>query len=1089
MKDKLTLVVLRTALIYAVFGGLWILISDSVVASLFSDVVIIREISIYKGWAFIGTTAVLLYYVLRAQLHRWDVESKRRQFVEQELREREHQYRLITENISDVIWVLDIETSRFRYVSPSVEKLRGYSQTEVLKQTVEEALTPASMEKLASVISPRLEKFRKGTNISYSDEIEQPHKDGSIITTETTTKFVVNTETGHVEVYGASRDISGRKRMEEALRKSEERFRSAFDTMLEGAQILGHDWRYLYLNRSAERHNRRPNSELLGGRYMDLWPGIESTEVFNLIRRSLEERTTIQIENRFVYPDGRIGWFNLSIQPVPEGILILSDDITEQKQAEIALQLSESKFRSYIEHAPLGVMIVDQNGYFTEVNPAGATMFEYSVQELIGKSIDDVLAPQSREAGRNGFSRLLAEGSTNEEYLMLKSDGTTIWVSVEAVKLSDDRFIGFCQDTTVRKHFENELRKLSMAVEQSPVTILVTDTAGTIEYVNPVFTETSGYTAEEVIGKNVNMLSALTTPGEKYKGMWETITNGHVWKGEFENRRKNGETYWEQAVIAPIKNEHDVITHFISVKEDITGKKRSEQMISERTMLLKQLFDGSPTATVLLDADRNIVNVNDAFLSLFGFIRSELLGRPIDTLIVPDDRREESQRLDNDLVAGHDLHLFESKRKNKEGKEIDVLISGLAVTLNDTLVNYYFMYLDISQQKILMNQLIQSQKLEGIGTLAAGIAHDFNNILGIIMGYSALIESHKDNPQKFASIIDTMNTSCLRGASLVKQLLTFARKTSVNFSPLAINEAIIDLSKLLTETLPKTITISLNLAADLPSIHADATQLHQVFLNLCVNARDAMPKGGTLTISSDVIPTDSVEHALPHYGTSHYVRVRIRDTGHGIPKEIRDRIFEPFFTTKEIGKGTGLGLSVVFGIIQNHNGSIVVESEIDTGTMFTILLPVPESTVSSKVPVKKIPPGHLKGTETILVIEDEPMLLSLNASFMASHGYTVLSARDSNEGFALFTEHQSSINIVFTDYGLPGMDGLELSKKFLQLQPSIKILLASGYLEPNVYQEIERIQNIRFVTKPYTSPEVLHIIRTMIDRNEPSTQQ
>ncbi len=1084
MKDKLTLVVLRTTLIYALFGGLWILISDSLVSALFSDKDVIREISIYKGWAFVGTTAVLLYYVLRAQLHRWNIEQKRRQFVEQELMDRERQYRLITENVSDVIWVLDLETSRFLYVSPAVEKLRGYTAGEVVEQSMSEALSPSSTAYLSSVISARLEDFMQGKNLTYSDEIEQPHKDGRIILTETATKFVRNTDTGHIEVYGTSRDITDRKLMEDALRKSEERFRTAFDTMLEGTQILGHDWRYLYLNRSAERHNRRPNSELLGRRYMDCWPGIESTEIFAKIKHCLDDRTVIQTVNKFVYPDGVVGWFNLGIQPVAEGVLILSDDITEQMRTEEALQLSESKFRSYIEHAPLGVMIVDKNGIFTETNPAADDMLGYEQWSLTGMSFTDILAPESRETGLRNFGRLAAEGTSTDEYRVMRKDGATIWISVEAVKLSEERFIGFCQDITERKRYDLELQKLQMAVEQSPVTILVTDTEGIIEYVNPVFTETSGYTAGEVIGKNVNMLRASSSPVDGFRKMWETIGQGNTWKGEFENRKKNGEIYWEQAVISPIKNEKDVITHFISVKEDITQKKRSEQMLGEQSVLLKQLFDGSPTATVLLDAGRSIVNANDAFLSLYGYRREEIIGKQIISMIVPEEQWEESLRLDNELIEGRDLHLFESVRRNKEGKEINVLISGLAVRLNDSAVNYYFMYLDISQQKILQKQLIQSQKMEGIGTLAAGIAHDFNNILGIIMGYAALIESHKDNHEKFASIIDTMTKSCMRGAALVKQLLTFARKTSVNFTSVSINESIIDLSKLLTETFPKSITISVNLPGELPPINADATQMHQVLLNLCVNARDAMPKGGTLTISTELIDADAVGRPMRQSNTAQYIKLCIRDTGHGIPSEIRDRIFEPFFTTKEIGKGTGLGLSVVFGIMESHDGAIFVDSEPGAGTVFSIFLPVPDSAETVVQHPKEIAHDRLRGLETILLVEDEPMMMDLNFAFMNANGYRVLTANDGSKALALFTDHADTISAVFTDYGLPGIDGLELSKHILALRPDMNIVMASGYLEPHIYQEIYRIKNIRFVTKPYRSSEILNTIRTMIDKKK-----
>lgn len=952
---------MRASLIYGLFGALWIAVSDSIVAILFTDISVVRTISIYKGWAFVGITALLLYYALRAQLYRWNIESKRRQFIESELAEKEIQYKLITENVSDVIWVLDLTTSEFLYISPSVEKLRGFTVVEALSQTMTEAISPESQKHLLSVIPERLAEFSNGIVKSYTDEIEQPHKDGRMIITETTTRFVMNNKTGHHEVYGASREIGKRK------------------------------------------------------------------------------------------------------------------------QAEDALRSSESRFRSYIEHAPLGVMIADKNGIYKEANPAAAQIFGYTEIELIGKSISDLLAPQSLALGLRNFQRLEVEQFSYDEYQMINKDGKTIWVFVQAVKLDDNSFLGFCQDTTIRKHFERELQKLSMAVEQSPVTIMVTDIEGTIEYVNPIFTEISGYTFSEVFGKNVNMLSTSTTPKELYTDMWETILSGSAWKGEFDNKKKNGEIYKERATISPIKNDQGNITHFIAVKEDITGIQKSEKKIVEQSLMMKQLFDGSPTATVLMDASKNIINVNDAFISLFGYNRDELNGRNINTLIVPDTKMEEAEFLDNELAMDHGVHLIESIRKNKSGIEIDVLISGLPVIVHGSIVNYYFMYLDISQQKLLQKQLIQAQKMEGLGTLAAGIAHDFNNILGIMLGYASLLSSLRNNTEKFDHSIQNMLKAGERGASLVRQLLTFARKTTVNISSININETINELMKLLNETFPKNITIKTSLLKEMPFINADASQIHQVILNLCVNARDAMPKGGTVAITTALIDSNAIDRPMPKIISSHYVKLCIEDTGSGIPEEIRERIFEPFFTTKEIGKGTGLGLSVVFGIIERHNGTIFVDSELGAGTAFTIFLPVPESTVKKLSHTKGTHNENSEGSETVLLIEDEPMLKDLMISFMESKGYHIISASDGNEGYKFFTEYKDSISAVFTDYGVPGIDGLELAKKILSHHPSIKILLASGYLEPPVHQEIEKIQRIRFIAKPYDSADVVNIIRKMID--------
>lgn len=1380
MKHNISNIALRAALIYGLFGALWIAVSDNIVSALFNDINIIQTISIYKGWAFVGITALLLYYALRAQLYRWSIESKRRQFVESELAEKEIQYKLITENVSDVIWVLDLTTSNFLYVSPSVEKLRGFTVNEVLSQTMAEAISPVSQNFLAAVIPERLAEFSNGISKSYTDEIEQPHKDGRTIITETTTRFVKNKKTGHYEVYGASRDIFERKQAEQILQKSEQRFHSAFDSMLEGAQILGFDWSYLYINAAAELHNQRPSNELLGKRYMDMWPGIESTTVFFEIKRCMNERIVKQIENEFIFPSGVAGWFNLSIQPVPEGVLILSFDITERKRAEKqvlqmkrlyatlsevnqmivrvknreelyqsicdvcvtfgkfsvvwiglmdettgdivpiaangfdlkqwpfeypnihrgvlqngvsvkafltskvvtsediqtderskgvqhqlrtldyhslaslpikfggktigivnlisseiglfnaqdevglleemsidisfaldtmererirqqwadafehcghgiaiglpsgklltcnpafardhgttvaeissmpildmyepqyhehmkqliaqsdntgsvqfiankirkdksiftaqmdlvsvrdesgkvkyrvatqlditqrknaedALQNSESKFRSYIEHAPLGVMITDRNGIYKEVNPAAAQMFGYGMTELIGKSLTDLLSPQSLETGLQNFERLIVENISFDEYQMVRKDGKAIWVFVDAVKLNENSFLGFCQDTTIRKHFESELQKLSIAVEQSPVTIMITDTEGIIEYVNPVFTDISGFAYSEVFGKSVNILSTSTTPQETYTDMWRTIKEGKTWKGEFDNKKKNGELFTERATISPIKNDHGIITHFIAVKEDITGIQKSKKRIAEQSLMMKQLFDGSPTATVLMDAAKKVINANDAFVSLFGYSRNELYGKDVNTLIIPESKFEESEYLDNELALNHDVHLIESIRKNKAGIEIEVLISGLPVIIDGSIVSYYFMYLDISQQKMLQKQLIQAQKMEGIGTLAAGIAHDFNNILGIMTGYTSFLTTQRNNPEKFEHSIESMLKAGDRGASLVRQLLTFARKTTVKITSININETINELMKLLNETFPKNITITTSLLNDLPTINADASQIHQVILNLCVNARDAMPKGGKVTITTELIESDSFDRPMPKIISTSYVKLCIQDTGTGIPEEIRERIFEPFFTTKEFGKGTGLGLSVVFGIIERHNGTIFVDSDLEKGTIFTIFLPVPESAVTKKNHAKEIHVENTGGSETILLIEDEAMLKELMVSFMESKGYRVLSANDGSEGYDLFKVNQNFISAVFTDYGLPGIDGLELAKNILSLRPSMKIALASGYLDPSVHQEIEQIQNIQFIGKPYETADVMKIIRTMIDEQK-----
>ena len=433
-------------------------------------------------------------------------------------------------------------------------------------------------------------------------------------------------------------------------------------------------------------------------------------------------------------------------------------------------------------------------------------------------------------------------------------------------------------DVSERKRAEEQLQKLSLAVDQSPASIVITDTKGNIEYVNPKFTQVTGYTLEEAVGKNPRILKSGETSPEEYKRLWEMITSGEAWRGEFHNKKKNGELFWEMASISPVKNNDNVVTNFVAVKEDITQRKRLEEHFQ------------------------------------------------------------------------------------------------------------------------------QAQKMESIGTLAGGIAHDFNNILGIILGHSALLDRRKENPQKLSESIKAIIRASERGSGLVKQLLTFARKTDTFFESVSVNDMIREINKLLNETFPKTITISMSLQQDLPAIVSDAGQIHQVLLNLCVNARDAMSKGGVLSISSRTVEGETVSSRFSKATARQYVQIEIADNGIGMDEATLQRIFEPFFTTKGPGKGTGLGLAVVFGIVEHSGGFIDVRSAPGEGSAFTLYFPIPERALEETQRAIKSAEVIAGGSETILVIEDEEMLRSLTKAILISKGYTVLTAKDGQRGLEMLPE-------------------------------------------------------------------------------------
>jgi CheY-like chemotaxis protein len=372
--------------------------------------------------------------------------------------------------------------------------------------------------------------------------------------------------------------------------------------------------------------------------------------------------------------------------------------------------------------------------------------------------------------------------------------------------------------------------------------------------------------------------------------------------------------------------------------------------------------------------------------------------------------------------------------------------------------------------------------MESLGTLAGGIAHDFNNILGIIMGHSSILEQSREDPEKFSRSAQAISKATFRGAALVRQLLTFARKTELTMQPVSINETLSELAKLLGETFPKTIDIRLRLEPRLPLLQADATQLHQVFLNLCVNARDAMvPKGGTLSLTSRLAGGKEVRANFPAAEEMDYVVVDVADTGVGMDQATLSRIFEPLFTTKEKGKGTGLGLATVHGIVESHRGFIGVESAVGSGSTFHVYLPIIGRTPTHESGQKPTDEHLPSGAETILLVEDEETLSDLLKFVLEGKGYKVLRARDGEEALTLFREHSQEISLILSDLGLPKMSGWELFKEIRRLNPNAKVILASGYFEPGTKSELLKSGAEALMQKPYEPAEVLKTVRKVLN--------
>jgi two-component system cell cycle sensor histidine kinase/response regulator CckA len=510
----------------------------------------------------------------------------------------------------------------------------------------------------------------------------------------------------------------------------------------------------------------------------------------------------------------------------------------------------------------------------------------------------------------------------------------------------------------------------------------------------------------------------------------------------------------------------------VALESSEHGSKEEDRSVSERSY--RDLAENLVVGTYKTDLRGDIFYANDALADIFEFQSPAAMRAK--RLLAWCKKPGEGGRIIEQIRRSGKVEDVEIEFVTQSGRSKSLLLSA---SLEGNGISGIIK--DITDMRQLERQLIQAQKLESLGTLAGGIAHDFNNILAIIMGHSSMLERVRSDPAKFSQSVDAISKATVRGASLVKQLLTFAGQTDTVFGSVRINDIVTEVKRLLQETFPKTITISTSLQSNQPWIIGDPTQIHQVLLNLCINARDAMLKGGNLSISTGTVAGDSLKSKFPKAAPTLYVAIEVADTGIGMDEMTRHRIFEPFFTTKGPGKGTGLGLALVFGIVENHGGLVDVESKLGVGTTFTVYLPVQERTQEGSQPARLAAQDVPGGSETLLVIEDEETLRELLKAVLVSKGYTVMTAEDGKEGVEAFMKHQAEIAVVILDLGLPKLGGLEVFKRVREKDPEATVILASGFIDPETKKEVYEAGVKHFVQKPYSPDDVLKKIRHVID--------
>ena len=512
-----------------------------------------------------------------------------------------------------------------------------------------------------------------------------------------------------------------------------------------------------------------------------------------------------------------------------------------------------------------------------------------------------------------------------------------------------------------------------------------------------------------------------------------------------------------------------------SIARDVTEKKKAEEALRQSEERFSSAFRVSPVAIAITTLhDGRFIDINQSFLQLFGFERQEVLGRTMSDLGVwadPEERSKFEKRLRQDRSIGG----AECKFRIKSGHLRATLLFAECIDLGEVPCVLAVVH-DMTERLTLEEQLRNALKMEAVGRLAAGVAHDFNNLLTIIQGNADVAMSKNAQNASVARALDRISEAAQRAANLTRQLLTFSRKQTPQLKALDLNEMINDGTKMFKHLLREDIVLRFKFAANLPIINADQTMMEQVIMNLVVNARDAMAKGGDLTITTEYVEIDAAyARRQAEAASGHYVCMSVTDTGCGMDMATQSRIFEPFFTTKDVGKGTGLGLATVYGVVKQHNGWIEVKSQVGQGTTFRVFLPSEKPTESACA--TSAPAQSDQGKKTILVVEDEAALGELIREVLTDEGYRILEASNGLSALQVWNDHRGRVDLLLTDVRMPhGMSGIDLAENLSALKPDLKVIYTSGFSPDSLNLQLKTGVQVGFLPKPYSSAKLVQVV-------------
>lgn len=1018
----------------------------------------------------------------------------------------EKRYRLLAEHSHDVIWSYDLGTQKLTYVSPSVERIFGYTVEEALAMPMEAWNTQESLQTIFSVLAEELEYDSAGNRHRTREiEIEQLRKDGEPISIGIVASFVRDAQGNPTGVVGVSRDISVRKHAEEALQEREALLASIYKAAPVGIGVVDSERTISWANDHLTEMTGYSLEELRGMPARRLYPSEEE-----YLRVGREKHAEIRlkgvgsVDTVFRRKDGTTLDIKLSSAmfaggDFSQGLVFTALDITRPKQAEAELKASYERIKTLYDQSPVMLHSLDRDYNLISVNDRWLEVMGYQREDVIGRPFSDFLTPESRKFAQNRvWPEFLDAGWVkNIAYQVVKKNGDIMDVILNATSERDEegrmlRTISVVEDVTKHKMAERDRKlfeeKFEKAFKASPVWVSITTVEdGRFLEVNDTFTSISGYTREEAVGRTSHELGFWLGPNDRQRAVDLYHKQGYFRDLEMKMRYKDGKAHTMLWSVDPI--EYEGSTCWINVLTDITERKEAELALQQSEenirLLFEQMVSGFALHEIICDdsgepVDYRFLEVNPAFERHTGLTREAVLGKRA-TDILPG--------IDKDLIQSYGQVALTGRPKQFEYYSVDLGRHYEISAFSPRHGQFAVTFSDVSSRKegeeqraALEAQLRQAQKLEAIGTLAGGIAHDFNNILAAIIGYSELVLADVPEDGELNSNAAQVVQAGLRARDLVKQILAFSRRSEQQRNPLRLGSLVKEAIKLLRSSLPATIQVITHIPRKEPTVLADPTQIQQVLMNLCTNAAQAMhPAGGQLKV--EVYEEELAEGDLTslwRIQPGPYLALDISDTGQGMEPDILSKIFEPYFTTKEPGEGTGLGLAVVHGIVTSHGGALHVSSKKNKGTTFRIYLPVADEDASQTE--SQSPEPVIGGNESIMFVDDEESLCSAWAFRLGRLGYDVETFTNPLQAEKAYLANPAGYDLLVTDQTMPGLLGSELARRLMEATPLLPVILCTGYSQVIDEPQARAMGIGAFVMKPYTSRQLARVIRDMLDQ-------